>query len=106
MTEDEEIMHIDDSTVIDVVVDGLSVTAFFMGGVSIEEMEAGGVHPGLFDIAMSAPDVGTANVIFALLNSMREQDICVSVVVLESGTVQVSEPASGKTLRIVHNAQT
>lgn len=106
MNEDEEVMHIDDSIVIDVIVDGLTVTAYFMGGISIREMEAGGVHPGVFDIAMSVPDAGTANVVSLLFNSMREQDIGVSVVVLESGTVQITEPTTGKTLRVVHDAQT
>lgn len=106
MNEDDEVMHIDESTVIDVVVDGLTVTAYFMGGVSIEEMEAGGVHPGLFDIAVTVPDVGTANIVSLLFNSLREQDIAVSVIVLESGTVEITEPDTGKTLRVVHNAQT
>lgn len=102
MNEDErEVAHIIDTQVIDVIwVKGRphSISVWFVGGTSTQELEQGGTVPGLFDIMMDLPDSGTASVVLSYLSEWMEDTAACAVVVYENGTTVIKNTDSGKTL--------
>ena len=101
---DQEICHIVDSQIIDVVeAEGISIKIFFMGGFSMLEMQQGGTNPGIFDVTVFFEDISYVALIASFLREWSLEDAPVTFIAYESGTARFTNQASRKTIEAIYN---
>jgi len=101
----EEIMHIAGSQIIDVVVSKSSLTVYFLGGTSTEEMQSGGVKPDMYDIELWFVDDETTYQVRSVLVQWYADSDPVTVICYEDGGIQLTNEHSDTTLRVVNPSQ-
>lgn len=96
----EEVLHITESQILDIVVSGRVVTVYFFGGTSTEEMESGGVKPEMYDVAMEfAAEYQAISVRSALYGWYADSEP-VTVVAFEDGGATITNERSHKSVRV------
>lgn len=96
----EEVLHIMDSQILDIVVSGNLVTVYFLGGTSTEEMESGGVRPDMYDILLEFATEDQAVSVRSALYQWYAESESVTVVAFEDGGATMTNEYSHESVRV------
>lgn len=96
----EEILHIVSSQIIDVVVSQATLTVYFLGGTSTEEMEGGGVKPDMYDIELWFADEEATYKVRSVLVKWYSNSDPVTVICYEDGSIKLVNEYSDSVLKV------
>lgn len=97
MTEEE--FHVIDCQVLDSVIDGFTLTVYFLGGESTEEIVSGGRDPGMFDVVLTLAEEGLAFLLRQYFVEWSDDSDPMEVIVWENGSAQITNLIDGKTIK-------
>lgn len=96
----EEVLHISDTQIVDVVIDEVFITVYFLGGTSSGELRGGGLSPEMYDIKMQFPDESLALMVRTRLVPWYQESDPVTVVAFDDGSLLLVNQITDLTLRI------
>ena len=96
----EEVLHIIESQILDIVVNGKLVMVYFLGGTSTEEIESGGFKPEMYDILLEFSTEDQAVHVRSALYAWYADSEPVTVVAFEDGGATMTNEYSHESVRV------
>jgi hypothetical protein len=96
----EEVLHIVESQIVDVVVRGTFVTLYLLGGTSTDEMESGGTNPQMYDLMMEFAEEAQAFQVRSVFLEWYTDSEPVTVVAYEDGGAVIKNENSNFSVQV------